>query len=119
MIRTIFWILVAGVLGALLFAMFHSDSMTPDENMLLWGSVAFVVMTLLTCFTISMLPYSLKKGATAFGGKYGGKIYSRDSQPFVYWSIMLIYLVWSIVNLIVTYLFAERLLLPLLLRQIR
>jgi hypothetical protein len=96
MIRILFWILVAAGLACFFVFIFHLKKSTADEQVLFLGIVVIGIMAILAAFALFMFVYCWKKRVAIMIGRYGnrtGRTWSRDSQPFRYWSIMLFYAV--------------------------
>jgi hypothetical protein len=111
MMRIFFWTFVAVGLAAFFFAASRQKDMTADENTLLWGSVACGVMAIIGFGSVFLLFYFWKKRIAIMVGYYGGrKVWSRDSQPFVYWCIMLFYFLAGLFFLSVAFLVGLKLL---------
>lgn len=94
MFRILFWTLVAAGLGGFFWFAANSEHMTVDRNLLVWTLAVDLVMIVFTCYGIGMLVYAARKGSVILAGKYGGKAFSRDTQPIRFWLVIAFYVCW-------------------------
>ena len=87
--RVLFWSLIIAGLAAF-FGLMASHP-TVDDQILLFGSVGCMVVVIFASAAFGMLVYGFKKRSIVAAGKYGGMEFQRDSQPFGYWAVMLMY----------------------------
>jgi hypothetical protein len=92
MIRILFWIFVTLFLAAFFYFGAASQHWTDEEKSRFWTVAVCVPMTAMACGIGWYLIYALKKGVVVLAGKYGGRAFSRNSEPFYYWGIMLFYI---------------------------
>jgi hypothetical protein len=103
MMRVLFWIFVAGFLGAFFWFASASKYMTANQNLAFWESATSLVMVAFAAYAFCMLFYGVKRRAVILASKYGGREFSRDTQPFRYWCGMLFYCIWLLVMLFCLY----------------
>jgi hypothetical protein len=107
-IRPVFYVFLAFV-GVLIFGglpMFVQSRPTSEQQLLLFGSLVCVVLVFFAAFGLGMLVYGFKTRSIVAAGKYGGKEYFRDDQPFGYWAVMLMYFCFFAFSSCSLYLFA-------------
>jgi hypothetical protein len=87
--RILFWTMVAMGLCAFFFGLLQGKRMSLEGETVFFASVIFVVFATLTWITAWMLIDTWKRGVAEIMDHQGGiRVWSRDSQPFTYWSIM-------------------------------
>jgi hypothetical protein len=102
MIRIIFWIFVALFLAAFFWGASASKNWTEQENAQFWTGVVCFVWTLVAGGLAYLLFYCWKKRAVPNPARYGFEMraFSRDSEPFHYWSVMIFYSLFLILVLL-------------------
>ncbi|HVU08228.1 MAG TPA: hypothetical protein VHG89_06770 [Verrucomicrobiae bacterium] len=92
--RILFWTFIILVVAIALWASFAANQLTNDQNMLIWAIILCMVCVAMACGLAYLLFYCWKNRIAMIAGRYGGgRQYSRDTQPFRYWGIMIFYLV--------------------------
>jgi hypothetical protein len=95
--RILFWILVAIFVGVFFFVVSHPESLTANQSTVLWTSIVTVGVVVVSLIIICSFAYAifdmLKKGVAPVPIKYCNMVYSRDSQPLVYWTLVLFWVV--------------------------
>lgn len=92
-IRPGFYVFLAFV-GVLIFGglpMFIQSHPTSEQQLLLFGTLVCGVLVFFVAFGLGMLAYGFKTRSIVAAGKWGGKEFFRDDQPFGYWAVMLMY----------------------------
>ena len=91
--RILFWILVATGL-AVFFGILAlgPNHFTPEQQTHIFGVVADAIMAVIAGGALFMFVYCWKTGVAMMVGYYGSsRTFSRESQPFGYWCVMLFY----------------------------
>jgi hypothetical protein len=89
--RILFWIFIAAFLVAFFWGTSASEHWPDAERMLFWTVVEDIVLAAMTGGIAWYIIYALKNGVVVLAGKYGDRAFSRDSEPFYYWSVMIFY----------------------------